>query len=99
MVERGDPFSLLGTQDFKSEVLGPVLDSPVLKQYSFNWVSPVKSHEDDWDTGTSFIWRQDASAGAVQPREENAGVCVWGGCYQHGFFFPWFFFKMGREVH
>lgn len=36
MVERGDPFSLLGTRDFKSEVLGPVLDSPVLKQYSFN---------------------------------------------------------------
>lgn len=47
MVKGGDPFPLLGTGDIKAEGLGPVLDSPVHKQYTFKGVSPVKSHKDD----------------------------------------------------
>lgn len=94
MVKGGDPFPLLGTGDIKAEELGPVLDSPVPKQYTFKGVSPVKSHKDDWGTGTSFIWRQGERAGAVQPREENAE----GDVTNMVSFFE-FFFTMGREVH
>lgn len=58
----------------RSEVLCPVLGSPIKPRCGFTWESPVKGCKDDERIGASLLWGRAGRTVTVQPGEEM----IWG---------------------